>query len=241
MKNFNLILLAGGKQKPLYEVTKVENKAQIPIHGKPMIEWVLDAFLASGRIAETVVAEPRTLDALPCIEKVRKRVHGGSTVLESLTNAVGCVKMHVPLQEEEVHQGYLISFGDAVFLNEKTIHAVLENIDRTDPDIALHYVERGTYERAGLPLTRTFIPIGEGRYTGTTIYYTIYGLVLLYSPLRKRLLNTAGSCQHLAIGEPSVHFPRRDAVLRRCPPRFLRAFHKPCWHKPLPLDPIAAR
>ena len=70
---------------------------------------------------------------------------------------------------------------------------------------------------------------------------TIYGLVLLYSPLRKRLLNTAGSCQHLAIGEPSVHFPRRDAVLRRCPPRFLRAFHKPCWHKPLPLDPIAAR
>ena len=83
-----------------------------------------------------------------------------------------------------------------------------------------------SFERFALPLSA---------------YDTIYGLVLLYSPLRKRLLNTAGSCQHLAIGEPSVHFPRRDAVLRRCPPRFLRAFHKPCWHKPLPLDPIAAR
>ncbi|MBN2685034.1 MAG: hypothetical protein JXR40_07130 [Pontiellaceae bacterium] len=135
-----------------------------------MIEWVLNAFQASGRIAETVVAGPRELETLSCMKTVRKRVHGGATVLESLMNAVGYVKMRL-LPQESVHRGYLISFGDAVFLNEKTIHAVLKNIDETDPDIALHYVERETYVRAGLPLTRTFIPIGDKFYTGTTIYY----------------------------------------------------------------------
>lgn len=189
LKKYNLILLAGGQQKPLYEVTGIENKAQIPIHGKPMIEWVLNAFAASGRIAETVVAGPRELEALRCMQSVRKRVHGGATVLESLMNAVGYVNMRL-LPSESVHRGYLISFGDAVFLNETTIAAMLKNIDDTEPDIALHYVEKETYERAGLPLTRTFIPIGDGLYTGTTIYYIrrfrdLAGVLVELAQLRK--------------------------------------------------------
>ena len=210
MKKFNLILLAGGQQKPLYEVTGIENKAQIPIHGKPMIEWVLDAFEASGRIAETVVVGPRELESLSCMQNVRKRVHGGATVLASLMNAIGYINLRL-LPSETVHRGYLVSFGDAVFLNKKTIDAVLKNIDREQPDLALHYVEKGCYERAGLPLTRTFIPIGDGLYTGTVIYYVrrfrdLAGIFLQLAKLRKtrknpdRMLDIIG-CKGMSMSE----------------------------------------
>ena len=221
MKKYNLIVLAGGQQQPLCEVTGIENKAQIPIHGKPMIEWVLNAFQASGRIAETVVAGPRELEALPCMQHVRKRVHGGATVLESLMNAVGYVNMGL-LPDETVHRGYLISFGDAVFLNENTVHAMLKNIDKTEPDIALHYVEKGTYERAGLPLTRTFIPIGDGLYTGTTIYYIrrfrdLAGFLVQLTQLRKIRKNPAKilkllGCEGMSMPEVEARLSEETAA-----------------------------
>lgn len=201
MKKYNLILLAGGKQQPLYEVTGIENKAQIPIHGKPMLEWVIDAFTASGKIAEIVVAGPVELEHLDCMKRVRKRVHGGLTVLESLTNAVAYMKMRMP-PHKEVYPGYLISFGDAVFLKPETLFTMLENIKQSDPDLALHYVEKKTYERANLPLTRTFIPIGQGLYTGTTLYYvrrfrTLTGCFSQLTQLRKLRKNPQKLLQSL--------------------------------------------
>lgn len=171
MKKYNLILLAGGEQQSLYEVTGIKNKAQIRIHGKPMIGWVLDAFSRCGKIADIVVAGPQELAALSCMKGVRKRVPGGHSALESLANAVGYVKARLSSDEDSVHRGYLISFGDAVFLDQAIISEMLSNIERCDADIVLHYVERASIVRAGLNAKRTFIPIGSGLYTGTTIYY----------------------------------------------------------------------
>jgi len=69
------------------------------------------------------------------------------------------------------HQGYVISFCDAVFLTPDIVTETLRAIRQADADIVMHYVERGTFEAAGLPAERTYIPIGKGHYTGTTIYY----------------------------------------------------------------------
>ena len=44
MSKFNVIILAGGEKGPLYESTGYEQKALIPIHGKPMVSRVIDAF-----------------------------------------------------------------------------------------------------------------------------------------------------------------------------------------------------
>jgi molybdopterin-guanine dinucleotide biosynthesis protein A len=224
MKKYNLIVLAGGRQEPLYEVTGVENKAQILIHGKPMLEWVLDAFTASRKIADIVVAGPRELEQLDCMKQVRKRVHGGATVLESLMNAVAYAKLRLS-SGDAVHRGYLISFGDAVFLNPEVIQAMLNNIETSLPDLALHYVEKGVYERAGLPLTRTFIPMAEGLYTGTTLYYVrrfrdLSGCLPQLAQLRKvrkqpqKLLQELG-CEEMSMNEIATHLSRQlDAKLK---------------------------
>lgn len=205
MKKYNLMLLAGGEQGPLFEATGVLNKSQIPIHGKPMLGWVLDAFRSCGKIADIVVAGPHELETLSCMAGVRKRVHGGGSALESLVNAVGYAKARLSSDEDAVHRGYLISFGDAVFLDKDVINEMVANIERSNADIVLHYVERETFARAGLSVKRTFIPMGAGRYTGTTIYYVkrfrdIAGCMVQLAQLRKyrkqpdMLLKTLG-CQ----------------------------------------------
>lgn len=211
VKKYNLIVLAGGEQEPLFKVTGVRNKSQISIHGKPMIGWVLDAFRRCGKIADIVVAGPAELEALPCMEGVRKRVHGGGSAWESLVNAVGYVKARVPVDEDEVHRGYLISFGDAVFLDQDVIGEMLENIESSAADIVLHYVELETFARVGLSVKRTFIPMGRAGYTGTTLYYVrrfrdLAGCLLQMAQLRKvrkqpdKLLETLG-CTGMNMGE----------------------------------------
>ncbi len=170
MKPYNLIILAGGHQQALQDVTGIPNKALIPIHGKPMIEWVLDAFRGTGRIANIVVAGSSQLDHHPCMSGVRKRIHSGASALESVINAVGYTKARLSA-DSDTQAGYLISFCDAVFLTPSVINAMINRIESSDADIGLHYVERETYVAANLPAERTFIPIDGKQYTGTTLYY----------------------------------------------------------------------
>lgn len=167
MKKLDLILLAGGKG-PLVQGTGYASKALIPIHGKPMLEWVIDAYRQCDCIGNIVVAGPRALDRLPTMRHVRRRVPSGRSLLQSFLHAALYTKLRL---QQGGHNGYLVSCCDGVFLTPDVIDAAVENIRRTNPDVALHYVERGTYARAGLDVARTFIPVGDGEYTGTTIYY----------------------------------------------------------------------
>jgi len=224
MKKYNLIILAGGHQESLFNVTGVENKSQICIHGKPMLEWVIEAFRASGKIAEIVVAGPNELEQLDCMKHVRKRVHGGATALESLMNAVGYAKLRAA-SGPTIHRGYLISFGDAVFLNPKVVLAMLKNIESAQSDLALHYVEKGVYEQAGLPLTRTFIPMKNGLYTGTTLYYVrrfrdLFSWLPQLTQLRKlrkqpdKLMQELG-CTGMSMREIEMHLSKQlDTTLK---------------------------
>ena len=52
------IVTAGGlnlPDDPLYELTGVEKKALIPLAGRPMIGWVVDALARSGSVEHIVV------------------------------------------------------------------------------------------------------------------------------------------------------------------------------------------
>ncbi|HVS98992.1 MAG TPA: 2-C-methyl-D-erythritol 4-phosphate cytidylyltransferase, partial [Solirubrobacterales bacterium] len=67
-------------------------KAFVPLAGRPMIAWSLDACLACGSVAGVVVAVPagheHGLDGLERVETVA----GGSTRAESVANALGSVR-----------------------------------------------------------------------------------------------------------------------------------------------------
>ena len=170
MKKFHVMLLAGGEKGPLFETTGYIEKALIPIHGKPMLSHVIAAFHASERVDEIVVVGSSNLDSLDAMTHVRKRIMTGFNVVQNLLHAVTYVK-HRLYRSVAEHNGYVISFCDAVFLTPEIIDDTLRTIEELDGDVVMHYVEKSTLEEAGLPTKRTYIPVGGKHYTGSTIYY----------------------------------------------------------------------
>jgi GTP:adenosylcobinamide-phosphate guanylyltransferase len=170
MKKFHVILLAGGEKGPLFETTGYVEKALLPIYGKPMLSRVIEAFRACERVDEIVVVGSSNLDALEAMTHVRKRIFTGLNVVQNLMHAVTYVK-HRLYGGASDHNGYVISFCDAVFLTPEIIDDTLRSIEQLDSDIVLHYVEKSAFEEAGLPTKRTYIPIAGKYYTGSTIYY----------------------------------------------------------------------
>ncbi len=167
---FNVVILAGGSGGPLTESTGVEEKATLTIHDKPMLDWVVNAFHASSEVNHLVVVGSARLDNLRSMAHVRKRIPQGLSVVQNLLHAVGYIKTRFYNSNSD-HQGYVITFCDAVFLTPDIVTETLRAIREAEADIVMHYVERGTFEAAGLPAERTYIPIGNGLYTGTTVYY----------------------------------------------------------------------
>lgn len=170
MRKYNLIIMAGGTGGPLQESTGYPNKAMIPIHGKPMIGWVIDAFADNPRIKRIVVVGPRELDDLECMKRVRKRLHAGSNIVQNALEGMTYLRNRFYFGASR-HPGYLISYCDAVFLKAGIVEETLAAFAERDAKIALTYVEKATFERAGLHAKRTYIPIGDRHYTGGTICY----------------------------------------------------------------------
>lgn len=170
MKRFNVVILAGSEPGPLSELTGHDEKALIPIHGRAMVEHVIDAFAASARVRHIVVVGSANLDRLPAMRKVRRRLPQAHSVLQNLLLAVGYVKHRLYSGASE-HDGYVVSFCDAVFLTPEHIDRTLAAVEASRGQVVLNYVERATFEAAGLPTQRTYIPFQGKHYTGSTLYY----------------------------------------------------------------------
>lgn len=170
MKKLNLIILAGGEKGPLYDAYGYENKALLPIHGKPMLDWVVDAFRKTGYIDKIVVVGPEELDRLQSMRSVNKRIDASSTLVRNVLRGIAYVRWTYYRHQPD-HPGYIISFCDAVFLTPEAIIDAIEHIRNNSHDLVLHYVEKETFEKNNIHARRTYISV-EGRfYTGTSIYY----------------------------------------------------------------------
>ena len=101
----NLIILAGGEVGPLSQSHDCNNKAELEIHGKAMLDWVLDAFYQSGVIDQIVVVGSEELDQLAAMRRVRKRLPAGSSVIQNLVQAIAYIK-GVIYHGAEDHEGY---------------------------------------------------------------------------------------------------------------------------------------
>ncbi|MEM0924920.1 MAG: NTP transferase domain-containing protein [Planctomycetota bacterium] len=208
MKKFHVIVLAGGEKGPLFETTGYIEKALIPIHEKPMLSHVIEAFHASERVDKIVVVGSANLDKLETMTHVRKRIFNGFSVVQNLLHAVTYVKHRLYAGMPD-HNGYVISFCDAVFLTPEIIDDTLKTIEEIDSDIVLHYVEKSTFAEAGLPTSRTYIPLGGQYFTGSTIYYVKrFSKVLKAMPrlaeLRKHRKNPQALLQHIGCEDADI-------------------------------------
>ena len=98
-------------------------KAFVPLGGRPMLDWSLDAFRAAPRIGAIVVAVPPELPPGPSASLHEVRVvEGGASRSESVANAIEAV------------EGEIVVVHDAArpLVGAELIEAVLERLE-SDP------------------------------------------------------------------------------------------------------------
>jgi molybdopterin-guanine dinucleotide biosynthesis protein A len=211
-----LLILAGGIETgDLFESYGCRNKALLPLHGKPMLDWVIEAFHASGTVDRIVVVGPPELDGLASMRHVAKRVDATPHFLRNILRGIAGINW-MYFRRARRRPGYLITFCDAVFLNADIIRETVRNIATDDYDFVLHYVEKAAYDKNSITAKRTYIPIDGKFYTGSTIYYlrsfrkTLQSAHLL-SELRARRKDPQGLLS--VLGLQGLSLPQITAAL----------------------------
>jgi molybdopterin-guanine dinucleotide biosynthesis protein A len=161
------IVLAGGLNRPddpLYALTGVEKKALIPLAGKPMINWIVEALSGSGLVEHLVIAglkpDEASFDHSPVhfVDRV-----GG--IIDNILAAVDRLKK-VNLNAKKV----LLCNSDIPLITPEIVRSFVADCGDQEADIYYAIVEEKTMEANFPNSKRTYVPFKHGRYTGGDIY-----------------------------------------------------------------------
>lgn len=162
------IVTAGGISRPddpLYAITGIEKKALIPLAGKPMVSWVIEA-LAGSELAENIVVVGLEPEELP---------YGGQTPLHYVA-AVGSLIDNTMAaldrlkQVNPTVQKVLLASSDIPLITPESVRGFVAECGSLEADIYYAIVEEKTME-AGFPNSRrTFVPFKGGRYSGGDLF-----------------------------------------------------------------------
>jgi CTP:molybdopterin cytidylyltransferase MocA len=172
----DVIIAAGGlmgPEDPLHAMTGVNNKALLPIAGKPMIQHVVNALAASPEVEQFVVVglSPEESPDLgvpvayaPAQDSLLDNVIAGFEKLQD-------VKPDARLA--------ILSSADIPLLTTEMVNWLIESCTETDHDLYYTIVKRSVMERRFPQAGRTFVPLRDGTYCGGDIF--VARTDLLYS------------------------------------------------------------
>ncbi len=161
------IVLAGGINRPddpLYAVTGVVKKALIPLAGKPMVNWVIEALAGSGLIENIVVVglEPNelTFREIPIYF-----VEATGGMIDNILAGVDKITQLDPSVRK-----VLLSSSDIPLITPEIIRGFIEECGSQEADIYYAIVEEKTMEARFPSSKRTFVPFKGGRYSGGDVF-----------------------------------------------------------------------
>lgn len=173
------LVLAGTRKggDPLAEFAGVTHKALIPIGGVPMLERVVDALKASGRIDRIVVSIDRPrLIRIPGVEVIRS----AKSLSRSVIMAV-----------ESIGAPLLVTTGDNALLEPEWVRYFLD--ERPDKDVVAALARSEAVMAAAPDTKRTFLKFADGAFSGCNMFYLSHhgvvngiGLWQEFEQLRKR-------------------------------------------------------
>lgn len=158
------LVLAGSRPggDPLLKGTGLSTKALLPIAGRPMLSYVLDALVSApgiGRI--TVVAQDAAaLADDPDIALVSRGV--------DFRDSRGSIADAVRAEIEQGDGPILVTTADSVLLTPEMIAAFLE--EAMGSDVAVGMVERSTVSAAGHSTRRTWLKFRGGEWSGANLF-----------------------------------------------------------------------
>lgn len=161
------IVTAGGTSRPddpLYTLTAVEKKALIPLAGKPMICWVVEALYGSGLIDNLVIVGLRP-DELPHSDIPLNYVDAVGSLIDNILAALDKLKEINPMSQK-----VLLASSDIPLITPESIRGFVDECGSLEADIYYAVVEQKTMEARFPNSKRTFVPFKGGRYSGGDVF-----------------------------------------------------------------------
>ena len=155
-------VVLSGSDKKTEEKLGVTNKALLPIGGKPMIEYVVDALLAAPAIDKVIIAGNATLkEYFAAWERVTVTVSGESAVDSFLSV--------LPYTDIDADQLLLCS-NDLPLLTGQIIENFVALCQPRGLDVYYPVVSEATNKMHYPETVRTYIKFKEGQYTGGNVF-----------------------------------------------------------------------
>jgi molybdopterin-guanine dinucleotide biosynthesis protein A len=153
------VVLAGAPNTgQLQEVRSEKWEAEIPIHGKPMVNYVIEALQTSAHIADVVVVAPKEIKG--ALSPQARWVEAGSSLTENIFRA-----MDVLEKKNEV----LFVTSDVPFLHGEAIDDFIHRCQELQGEIFYPLVSREANEQLYPETIRTYFTLKEGEFTGGNI------------------------------------------------------------------------
>lgn len=149
------VILAGGTGEVIDPSCRF--KGLLPIAGRPLVEWVLDAFLSAKLVGEIAVVMPTAEGLGPWVDKGGKLVVSDREFMDNVLAGLSAFR-----DERRV----LVATGDIPMLTGEAIDDFVSDSLATGADFTYPIIPREEMEEEFPGSVRTYFRLKTGRFTG---------------------------------------------------------------------------
>lgn len=149
------VILAGGDGEVIDPTCRF--KGLVPVAGKPLVEWVVDAFHAASTINEIAVVMPTAEGLGPWVDRVDKLVHSDGMFMDNVLAGAASFRIDRPV---------LVATGDIPLVTPEAIDDLVRASLETEADFTYPMVRREEMERQFPGSERTYFRLRSGSHTG---------------------------------------------------------------------------
>ncbi len=189
------VILAGGDGAVIDSSVPV--KGLVPVAGKPLVEWVVDAMREAHNVAEVAVVIPTTENLGPWADNVDKLVLSTGSFIDNVIAGVGAFRSDRPV---------LVATGDLPALTPEAVDDYIVQSLESGADFTYPLVPKEAMEAQFPGSKRTYIKLVTGHITGGNMALLAPELVKRNREIGQRLFETRKSPIAMArvIGVPFI-------------------------------------
>jgi molybdopterin-guanine dinucleotide biosynthesis protein A len=160
------VILAGDGQVEQVGEAAQQNKALLPLGGRMMVDYVIDALSACPEIDQLVLVGPAELCSLCNSETGVLYAPPGSTPLESFVAGVNALAA----QDDRAFPWVLACTGDIPLLTPEAVADFIAKCRQREAEFYYPIVSQETTERRFPGVKRTYARLCEGVFTGGNLF-----------------------------------------------------------------------
>lgn len=181
------VVLAGGEGAAIDPNSRF--KGLLPVAGKPMVEWVVDALRAAESVAEIAVVVPTAEDLGPWVDKVDKLVVSDGRFIENILAGIRAFRSERPV---------LIATGDLPALTAEAIDDFVALSLASGADFTYPLISKSDMLSQFPGSERTYVRLADGQYTGGNLMLANPLLAARNEWIGQRLFETRKSALRMA-------------------------------------------